>query len=186
MQEKKKAFSLAAIALIKGIVYRAEEPIVWEGLNKHLAELEDYFESIGLEVYLDDTGGYAYLKQGESELPKLARRQSLSFKVSFLLALLRAELARREDESEGDVVVSAEEIAERFMLYLPEHNDEARAQREIDTALSKAVELGFLKRLGDGGYKIQPVLKSFVDASWLAEFDKKMAEYEKLMREKGL
>ena len=186
MEEKESSFSLAAIALIKGIVYRSDQPIVWEYLNQNISSIESYFEKIGLEVYLDDAGGYAYLKQGESELPKLARRQSLSFKVSFLLALLRGELARREDETEGDVVIAREEIAERFMLYLPEHNDEAKALKEIDGAISKAVELGFLKKLGDGGYKIQPVLKSFVDANWLADFDRKMAEYEKVMQEKGL
>ena len=186
MKESENSFSLAAIALIKGIVYRGDQPIVWEHINANIASLEGYFEAIGLEVYLDDVSGYAYLKQGENELPKLARRQSLSFKVSFLLALLRGELARREDETEGDVVIGKEEIVERFMLYLPDHNDEAKALKEIDGAISKAMELGFLKKLGDWGYKIQPVLKSFVDASWLSNFDRKMAEYEKVAQQKGI
>jgi len=186
LEEKESGFSLAAIALIKGIVYRSDQPIVWEHLNQNISAIESYFEKIGLEVYLDDEGGYAYLKQGESDLPKLVRRQSLSFKVSFLLALLRGEFARREEETEGDVVITKEEIVDRFMLTLPEHNDEAKELKEIEGAISKVVDMGFLKRLSDGGYKIQPVLKSFVDVNWLAEFDKKMAEYEKLMQEKGL
>ena len=183
-QEVDTDFMTPAVALIRGIVYRADAPAVWEKLNDRLSELQDYFAKIGLEIYLDDEAGYAYLRQMEGDFPRLARKQTLGFKVSFLLALLRGELARCEEESVGDVVIGAEEIAERFALYLPDTHDEARLQKEIDTAIAKAVELGFLKKLKDGGYKIQPVLKSFVDAQWLADFDEKLEGYiEKLKNE---
>lgn len=183
---REKEFSLAAIGLIKGIVYRAEEPLIWEYINKNISSLEEYFEKIGLEIFIDDGDGYAYLKSSESDLPKLARIQRLSFKVSFLLAVLRGEAARKESEDEGDVVLSKEDIVDKFTSVLTEYNDEAKILKEVDSAVNKVLEMGFLKRLPDGGYKIQPIIKSFINANWLNEFDKKIQEYEKLLKERGL
>jgi len=41
------------------------------------------------------------------------------------------------------------------------------------------IELGFLRRLPgeEDTYEVRRILKAFVDAQWLADFDQKLAEY---------
>jgi hypothetical protein len=45
--------------------------------------------------------------------------------------------------------------------------------------LNKVVELGFVRRLRgqDGVFEVQRILKAFVDAQWLGEFEVRLAAY---------
>ena len=62
---------------------------------------------------------------------------------------------------------------------MPEGSNEARLIDQVDTQLSRIVELGFLRRLRgqDGMFEVQRILKAFVDAQWLADFDARLAAY---------
>jgi len=54
------------------------------------------------------------------------------------------------------------------------------------------VDLGFLRRLksisdSQVGYEVRRIIKAYIDAQWLAEFDQKLEAYrEKLRGEKGV
>jgi hypothetical protein len=67
-------------------------------------------------------------------------------------------------------------------VFLPDSSNEARLIDQIEAHINKVVELGFLRRLkaagGPAGYEVRRILKAFVDAQWLAEFDARLAAYQ--------
>jgi hypothetical protein len=115
----------------------------------------------------------------------VARRQ-LSFPVSLLLALLRKKLAEFDaGGAEARLVLSRDQLVEVVSVFLPESSNEARLIDQIETHLNKIVELGFLRRLKTAGgasgapatYEVRRILKAFVDAQWLADFDSRLESY---------
>jgi hypothetical protein len=50
----------------------------------------------------------------------------------------------------------------------------------VDSDVRKIAEMGFLRRLrgSEDRYEVRRMLKSFVDAQWLGEFEKRLAEYK--------
>ena len=135
---------------------------------------------------LDEPEGYAYLRQrtaseGETELPRLVARRQLGYSVSLMLALLRKKLAEF-DAGSGDtrLILSAEQIADTMRLFLAETANEAKLMDRVDTDIRKIVEMGFLRRLrgSDDRFEVRRILKSFVDAQWLAELEQRLADYK--------
>ncbi|MCC5888812.1 MAG: DUF4194 domain-containing protein [Gammaproteobacteria bacterium] len=184
-QEHEAGISLPLIALFKGVVYADAQPQLWQTLLRLQAGVRDYVAVVGLELMLDETEGCAYLRQrpqteDEDELPRLVPRRQLSYPVSLMLALLRRKLAEH-DAADGAtrLVLSRDEIVEMIRMFMPETGDEARLVQRIDTHINRTIELGFLRRLRgqDDRYEIRRIIKSFVDAQWLSEFNARLAEY---------
>jgi hypothetical protein len=156
--------------------------------------VRDYVAVLNLELVLDEAEGYAFLRSrpepddaSTPRLPRLVARRPLSFPVSLLLALLRKKLAEF-DASGGDtrLVLARDEVAELMRVFLPEGSNEARLIDQIDAHLGKVIELGFLRRLKVGPgqptmVEVRRILKAFVDAQWLAEFDQRLAGYRALL-----
>lgn len=183
------ALSRVLIGLMKGVLYQESDQPLWQDLLALQARVRDYVAVLGLELILDEAEGYAFLRtrpvaEGEPELPRLVQRRALSFPVSLLLALLRKKLAEF-DASGGDtrLILSRDEIVELIRVFLPGGSNEARVIDQVDTHLNKIVELGFVRRLKvQGGaqqqmIEVRRILKAFVDAQWLAEFDQRLAAY---------
>jgi hypothetical protein len=179
------------IALFKGVVYQDQNPAVWQGLLDLQTRVRDYIGVLGLELLLDEAEGYAYVRQrpqgeGEAELPRLVARRQLSYPVSLLLALLRRKLA--EHDATGDeprLILAREQIIDMMRVFLPDTANEARLMDRIDSHINKVVELGFLRRLRgqQDQFEIRRILKAFVDAQWLAEFDRKLGTYHEHLAE---
>jgi hypothetical protein len=182
------------IALMKGITTREDEPELWQSLLDLQARAREYVAVLGLELMLDEAEGYAYLRQrvaaeGEPELPRLVARRQLSYPVSLMLALLRKKLAEFDAGSgEARLILSAEQISDMMRLFLAETANEARLMDRVDTDIRKIVEMGFLRKLrgsaaadrgpGDDRYEVRRILKSYVDAQWLAQFEQRLSEYK--------
>jgi hypothetical protein len=79
-------------------------------------------------------------------------------------------------------VLTREDIVELVRVFLPDSSNEARLIDQIDTHLNKVIELGFVRRLkaagGPSGFEVRRILKAFVDAQWLADFDTRLAAYQ--------
>lgn len=178
------------IGLMKGVVYQEDDAPLWQALLALQARVRDYVAVLGLELIFDEAEGYAFLRtrpavEGEPALPRLVQRRALSFPVSLLLALLRRKLAE-SDAGGGDtrLILSREEIVELIRVFLPSGSNEARLIDQIDAHLNKIVELGFVRRLKAQGsgqgqmIEVRRILKAFVDAQWLAEFDQRLTEYQ--------
>ncbi len=177
-------FSLAVIALMKGIISRQDDEKFWNKLVRQQAQIRDYVEKIGLDLRLDEAEGFAWLAQravqeGETPLPRLVSRFRLSYATSLLLALLRGRLAE-QDAQGGDtrLVLTLEEIQEMMALFLPATGNQARRRDQVAAQIAKAEELGFLRRLGGSqAWEVRRLLGLFVDAQWLGEFDQRLTEY---------
>lgn len=177
--------SLPLIALFKGVLYQEDDPALWQGLLELQSRVRDYLGVLGLQLILDEAEGYAYLRQDEDEagqvaLPRLIPRRQLSYPVSLLLALLRKRLAEFDASSgEARLILAREQIADLLRLFLAEGSNEAKLADRIDAHIAKVVELGFLRRLRgkDEQFEVRRILKAYVDAQWLNEFDQRLRDY---------
>jgi hypothetical protein len=177
--------SLALIALMKGVIEREAEPLVWQSTLELQARIRDHVAVLGLELVVDEAEGYAYLHQraaqeGEVELPRLVSRRQLGYQVSLLLAVLRKKLAEF-DAASGDtrLILSRDEIAEMLRLFLPNTQNQVRLFERIDANINRVAEMGFLRKLRgtDDRFEVRRILKAFVDGQWLAELNERLKMY---------
>ena len=186
--------SVLLINLLKAVQYREGDERQWAALLNLQARVRDYVAVLNLDLVLDEAEGYAFLK-GKAEpsdddpaprLPRLVVRRPLSFAVSLLLALLRKKLAEFDAGGGGTrLVLSRDEIVELVRVFLPDGPNEAKLIDQIETTVNKLVELGFLHKLkpasanaGPPNFEVRRILKAFVDAQWLAEFDARLSSYQ--------
>ena len=98
-----------------------------------------------------------------------------------MLALLRKKLAEFDAGSgESRLILSAEQIADLVRLFLADTANEAKLMDRVDSDIKKIVELGFLRKLrgSEDRFEVRRILKSFVDAQWLGEFERRLADYK--------
>jgi hypothetical protein len=187
--------STLAVTLLKGVIYRDEDERLWAALLNLQVRARDYVAVLGLDLVLDEAEGYAFLKSRPEpaddgtapRVPRLIARRPLSFPVSLLLALLRRKLAEF-DAGGGDtrLVLTRDDIVELVSVFLPGSSNEARLIDQIEAHINRIVDLGFLRRLkpdsgsaaGPASFEVRRILKAFVDAQWLAEFDARLAAYQ--------
>lgn len=173
------------VSLFQGVLYRENDAALWQPLIDLQGRVRDYCATVGLELILDEAEGYAYLRHripapGEPELPRLIQRRQLSYPVSLILVLLRKKLAEFDATGgETRLVIGREQIVEQVRLFLPATGNEARLLDRMDTHLNKVIELGFLHRLRgqEHQFEVRRILKAFVDAQWLSEFEQRLAQY---------
>ena len=187
--------SAIVVPLLKGVLYLEDNPALWNSLLGLQARVRDYVAVLGLELALDEAEGYAFLRarpEEESEeatkLPRLVARRQLAFPVSLLLALLRKKLAEF-DASGGEtrLILSRDEVVELIRVFLPAGSNEIRLIDQVEAHLNKIIELGFVRRLRgqERMFEVRRILKAFVDAQWLAEFDRRLAEYQGQLEQRG-
>ncbi|TAG32664.1 MAG: DUF4194 domain-containing protein [Polaromonas sp.] len=180
------------VPLLKGVIYREEDTTLWAALLQLQSRVRDYTAVLGLSLVLDEAEGYAFLQSKTAvedddspKLPRLVRRQPLTFHVSLLLALLRKKLAEF-DASGGDtrLILSRDAVVELIRVFLPAGSNESRLIDNVETHLNKVIDLGFVRRLKpqtagqEPMFEVRRILKAFVDAQWLADFDQRLAAYQ--------
>ena len=179
--------SSVVVPLLKGVLYREDNPGLWDALVHLQASVRDYVAILGLELMLDEAEGYAFLRSrqsededGQSAIPRLVARRQLSYPVSLLLVLLRKKLAEF-DAGGGDtrLILSRDEVVELIRIFLPAGSNEVKLIDQVDGTLNKIAEMGFIRRLRGQAQMIEVrrIIKAFVDAQWLADFDERLAEY---------
>lgn len=190
----KKIYSNVLIALLKGIVYSHQEE-VWNTLilPENERDVRNYFADIHLDVIIDKSEGYAYLKQqtdssNETEdteqesASKLIRKRQLTFHVSLLCILLRKYLIENDQNGESTkAILSREEIENQMKLYLKESSNEAINYKQIDNAIRKVENEGFLRRMKteQEQYEVNRIIKAFVNADQINELLERYKEYVK-------
>ena len=186
------------VPLLKTVLYRDENVALWAALLGLQARVRDYVAVLGLDLTLDEAEGYAFLRGRNSvepdddapKLPRLIARRPLGFQVSLLLALLRKKLAEFDASgSDTRLILSRDQVVELIRVFLPAGSNESRLIDQVETHLNKVIELGFVRRLkpqGSGAlaarsepmFEVRRILKAFVDAQWLSEFDLRLAAYQ--------
>jgi hypothetical protein len=179
------SLSVALVSLMKGVTFAEVDPALWQSLLGLQPRIRDHVALLGLDLIVDEAEGFAYLCQrqtpeGEQELPRLIPRRQLGYPVSLLITLLRKKLAEF-DAASGDtrLILGRDDIAEMMRVFLPDTVNQARLMDRIDNHINRVIDMGFLRRLGgrDDQFEVRRVLKAFVDAQWLNEFEQRLAAY---------
>jgi hypothetical protein len=169
--------------LFKGVLYAENDEKVWQSLTGLTSHVRDYVSVLGLDLVLDEPEGFAFLRSKDDPdgtLPRLIARRTLTFHVSLLLALLRRRMMEFDiNSSEVRLIMTEQDIADMVSVFLPESSNEARVLDRLGADIKKVVELGFLRKLKGQAdtYEVARILKAYVDAQWLEEFDARLADY---------
>jgi Domain of unknown function (DUF4194) len=165
-----KEYSLSLISLLKGVVY-AHQPEIWENLVTYEHDIKKYVAAMGLELWLDKSEGYAYVRQIESvdnlSMPKIADKRQLNFHVSLLCLILRRHLLETDAQGgSGKTTISHQDIINRMQSFLPYVADEAKQQDKLSASVNKVIDMGFLRKMEDSGndYEIHRIIKGYVNA----------------------
>lgn len=188
--------STVLVSLLKTVLYREDNERLWASLLRLQTRVREYTSVLNLELVLDEAEGYAFLKgrpdpdgdDPELRLPRLVARRQLSYPVSLLLALLRKKLAE-SDAGGGDtrLMLDRDQILELMRVFLADTSNEARLADQIDAYINKVIDLGFLRKLKSPSsgsssepptYEVRRIIKAFVDAQWLANFDARLEAYQ--------
>jgi hypothetical protein len=170
--------------LFKGVLYAENDEKVWQSLLGLTSHVRDYVSVLGLDLVLDEPEGFAFLRSKDDPdgtLPRLIARRTLTFHVSLLLALLRRRMMEFDiNSSELRLIMTEQDIADMVSVFLPESSNEARVLDRLGADIKKVVELGFLRKLKGQAdtYEVARILKAYVDAQWLEEFDARLADYQ--------
>ncbi len=187
--ESENHLSRVVILLLKGVVYRDADENLWHRLVELQPRVLDYVAVLGLRLLVDEAEGYAWLASLEPDdeegsrdsLPRLVARRPVGFLVSLLLALLRKRLLEA-DAGEGPprLILSSTDMVEMARVFLPRRANEVITANQLDHALTQIVSMGFVKKLAGEGtpyYEVRRIIKAFVDAEWLLDFDDKLSSY---------
>ncbi len=179
--------SAVVVPLLKGVTYRADDAAHWHALLELQGRVRDHVAVLRLELMLDEAEGYAFVRSrpepddpAAPRLPRLVARRPLSFPVSLLLALLRKKLAEFDAAgADTRLILSREQVVDMLRVFMPEGSNQTRLIDQVDAQLNRVADLGFVRRLRgqEQMFEVQRILKAFVDAQWLAEFDARLAAY---------
>ena len=178
--EEDLRFSRALIALLKGVLYREDEEGLWRDLEGFRPRLGEVVGLMGLDLWVDEGEGYAFLRsprEDEETLPRLVPRRPLSYPVSLLLALLRRRLAEEDASEGGRLVVTQEELVEMVRVFFRDSSDETKLVDRMGQHLRRIEDLGFLRPLKGqpGTWEVRRILKAFVDPQWLGDLGERMS-----------
>ena len=184
-QADELAFSRTLVALFRNVVYKSANRDYWEVIETQKHKVEDYVNKIGLTLIVEEMDGYALLKQrtyGEDEdsIPRLIPRHPLSYEMSLLLMILRKQLLEF-DSTTGDqrLIMTRQQIVERMKLFLRDTTNEVKQIESINKNIDRAESMGFLSSLrgGEDSFEVMRVIRGFVHAEHLDEFDKRLSEF---------
>lgn len=179
-------YSISLIALLKGIVYSHQKE-VWENLLQYEADVKNYFTPVGLELFVDKSEGYGFLRQkqweaDEQPLPRIADKRQLNFLSSLICLILRKFLL--EHDAQGGAVrsiISEQDIINRVKVFLPITHDEAKQQEKIMAQIKKIADIGFLRKLDgqEDHYEIHRIIKGFITADVIDDTLRRLQTYGK-------
>lgn len=181
--------------LATGPIYERDSEY-WIALKGDLVRVRAHFVAMGLDVMLDEAGGYAYLRQlpeeaevawtqeGLAPIPRILRRTPLSFSQTILLVLLRERLLRHEQSPDVDtpLYLDANEIIEMLRPYYPESNNEKKLHDSVQSLLRRFDQLNLIapmKNRGESIYRVEPIIKAKLPAELLAEIRLRLADEPK-------
>lgn len=179
-----KPYSNILVALLKGIVYNYNE-ILWDELLSNEPDIKKYFTDIYLDVVIDKSEGYAYLKQRvnedeENPYPKLIEKRQLNFHVSLLCLLLRKHIIENDSEGESTkAVLTRDEIMNMIKPFYLESTNEFNQEKQIKASIEKVIEEGFLRKMKteDDQYEVNRIIKAFVNADVVKDSLEKLKNY---------
>jgi hypothetical protein len=170
------------LSLLKGIVYEDDNKDTWNNLIQYNEKITNYFANIGIDLFVYESEGYAFLKQTVFDegvkVPQLIEKRALSFPVTLLLVLLREKIFEWDNSMEGSsrLILSKTQIKDLLMPFISFGTNEVKAIDKIDPHINKLIDYGFLRKLKDDPNKLEVkrIIKSKITAEELNELKNKL------------
>ena len=168
------------VQLVRGPIYQ-EDSALWGRLLMDRHPVEAHFHRMGLELVLDEDAGYAFLRnesgedteeealeastEGEAPLPRLMRRNPLSFLPTVLLLELRERLLRHDQSVDGTdhLYLEFREILAFMRPYCGETGNEKKVEMKIRAAVTRLSDLSVLRQVPNRSeviYRVEPILRA--------------------------
>lgn len=182
-QYSERSFVLTRLLLEP--LYR-EDHALWQVLRSEREQIDRYFRQIGQEVVVDETEGYAFIRQVEPEggdrVPRITRRQPLGYTATLLLVCLREELARFDAAADAStrLVLTRQQLRELVGQFLRETTNQIRDLRNVDAAIRRVEELEFLRHFGPSEsdtYEVMRILKARLGPVELEDVRRRLATH---------
>ncbi len=183
-------FAAAIIRLLQGTVFD-EDQKVWNELILYQQPIRDYFRRIGIDLYIDESGGFSYLSQSDGEetdvkIPRLARRMPLTYEVTLLLTILRESLEDFDvkNTEASKCFITHQEIIEKIELLFREKADKVKLLARLESYINQVIHLGFLKEINTREidadtrrYEIRRVIRAKINNAKLEEIKSKLEDH---------
>lgn len=180
-------YAKAIIKLLQGIVYD-DDVDTWKMVVEYSNDITKHFQGIGVEVLLDPTEGYCFLRQkkfSEEEpegiiLPNLVDKRQLTYPITVLIVLLREKLLKLDASgTDTRLILDRSDIYNMLGTFLPQESNEAKAQEKIDGYINKLIEYHFLRKLNNDESKVEVrrIIKAKILAEALTDIINRLKEY---------
>ncbi len=183
-------YAAAVIKLLKGNIFKNDTDI-WNYLIQYQPAITEYFSRIGIDLFVNENDGYAFLKQKEFDessnisLPPLVEKRALSYSVTLLCVLLVEKLIEH-DAKGGDspyLVMDRKEIHNSMKLFRPDISNEKKTIKDIDANINTLKGYGFLRQLrkDENKFEVRKILRAKISAETIQDIKKKVIEYAELV-----
>lgn len=177
--------------LATGPIYETDSDY-WLVLKGEVDRVRTHYAAMGLEVVVDEPGGYSYLRQRPEEseeawtqdgmvpIPRILRRTPLSYHQTVFLVLLRERLLRHEQSPDVDtpLYLDLNDITEMLRPYYPESNNEKKLYDSVQSLLRRFDILNLIfpmKNRSEPIYRVEPIIKAKLPAEMIAEIRERLA-----------
>ena len=185
LEQNINPYSKAIVKLLKGVVERNSN--VWEDVIFYQNVIQEYISQVGLELILKKDDGFAFVKQfedGEGKTLGLVTRRQIGFEASIVLMVLRQTLEEFDSnptQLTSEKFITDYEIKDELELFLQEGYNKLKFQKDLDSYIKKAVDLGYLKEISkkenETKYQIHRIIKEKITLDILQDFKSKLQEY---------
>jgi hypothetical protein len=189
-QSPRAIYAHVIIKLLQGPIY-SDDKIVWRDLLAWQSPIKEYFNKIGIELLITDTEGFARILQpdvdenDENPLPRLMRRQSLSYEATLLCVILRETLEESDFVMEGSkLYLTQKDIKERIELFFKDQSNRSKLWKDLSKPINSLMNVGILKltredtaNKDNNQYEVKRVIKSLVTNEKLEEVKQKLETY---------
>ncbi len=180
------AYAPIIVRLFQNVIYD-EDRKTWQELISYQQQIRAYFATIGVELHLNETDGFAFLSQPDEmegqTVPRLVRRMPLSYEITLLLVILREALEEFDVQNTESrtLFITNKDLKERIELFFEDKADKVKLLERFDTYINGVVNLGFLKEKAVKGYEedvktyeVRRIIKAKINNEKLEEIRSKL------------
>ena len=180
------AYAPIIVRLFQNVIYD-EDRKTWQELISYQQQIRAYFATIGVELHLNETDGFAFLSQPDEmegqTVPRLVRRMPLSYEITLLLVILREALEEFDVQNTESrtLFITNKDLKERIELFFEDKADKVKLLERFDTYINGVVNLGFLKEKSVKGYEedvktyeVRRIIKAKINNEKLEEIRSKL------------
>lgn len=178
------------IKLLQGPIY-SDDKNLWHDLMSWQSSIREYFDKIGIELLISETSEFARILQPESDkeeenpLPRLMRKQHLSYEATLLSVILRETLEESDIVMESSkLFLTQKDIKERIELFFKEQTNKSKLWKDLSKPINSLVNIGILKLTREDSankdnnqYEVKRIIKALVKIENLEEIKQNLLSH---------